>query len=331
MMAKPLLVSADPGSSDKGWAIASCLHGESDSAQLRNFTIPELAGIADELCNHAKTGRVLLSVDAPVRAFGGLQAPVSLDPPGSSTSPRDWPFDVNPFSQRPCEHALTSRPQSAVNALAHQELVAAIGALCGWDGDPGHRSNRAFDKRHVGVSVLGYQGAPHAPVVRAFLSHLETRAAAVAGVELSFETEPAITTPGITVLETHPAVALAFYALDVRHGLPKDIPKYKPVRGNVAAFGALAGAVMRTLRATHSIAALEAPVTDNELDALVGMLNLLDFASGTGDVFGTTESGYFLVARRGDGASWRELWQQAAAAVDFRVATSGPCIGSQSP
>lgn len=68
------------------------------------------------------------------------------------------------------------------------------------------------------------------------------------------------------------------------------------------------------LHATLKVSLPEELSSDDELDAVVGLINLLDLASGHGDIFGTFEHGYFLVPARHSRPSWRELWKRAAEA-----------------
>ena len=81
-----------------------------------------------------------------------------------------------------------------------------------------------------------------------------------------------------------------------------------------ASFRQLSSAVKGMLRTRYSINLLEAPETDDELDALVGLMSLLDFGSGAGDFFGTSSTGYLLVPAPAGQPGWRELWRAAAAA-----------------
>lgn len=257
----------------------------------------------------AERNHVLLSLDAPLRAFGGVQAPDSFAPTGAVPGARAWPFNVNAFSQRPCEKALSSKPPTTAS-LPASELRTALADL-GFLG--GHA--QAFVDLHPGVSVLGYMGAPHAPVVRAFLDALVSKAASL-GLRIGSDPASHYEDAGvITVLESHPAVSLGFYASAGIAGFPRTIAKYKPWRQHEEAFHSLVDAVTRHIDAAHK-ASLETPIGDDDgLDAVVGLMNLLDLTGGTGDMFGTAEEGYFLVPRVTRSRSFLEIWQIARARV----------------
>jgi hypothetical protein len=62
---------------------------------------------------------------------------------------------------------------------------------------------------------------------------------------------------------------------------------------------------------------------DDELDSFVGLLNVVELATGRGTWFGTDEHGYFLVPRQDPDSTDRshdfgEVWERAL------VATSAP-------
>ena len=165
------LYSVDPGSSDKGWTVAVCTAEPQPSVRLRRMPIADLPSLVDELLRVAQRSHVAVALDAPLRAFGGVQAPSCFSPVGAIPGAAAWPFNVNPFAQRPCEKALCSRPPATAQ-LAASELRSALDDLCGDD------SGLTLSARHPGVSVLGYMSAPHAPVVRAFLEALANAAEA---------------------------------------------------------------------------------------------------------------------------------------------------------
>jgi len=289
------LFSADPGSSKKGWAVADCTFGDGPDVRTRRIDISHLGTVVAEVCSAAQESHVLLSLDAPVRVFGGLQAPSSFEPAGAAQCGRAWPFNVNPFSQRPCEHALSSKPTVVNSSLVAPELARAVAELCGWDAEFRKSGNRSFADFHEGVSVLGYMGAPHAPVVRTFLDAM-AREATSAGVRIGYYPAPELREVGcITVLETHPAVALGFYAAQGAEGFPPPIPHYKPVPKYRNGLAALVPPVKEQFRVHHKVTRLQPIDTDDLLDALVGLLNLLDQANGVGDLFGTVGDGYFLL------------------------------------
>lgn len=303
------LYGVDPGSSAKGWAVAACMVSPRPQVRLRQVAIADLTTLIGELCALAERNHVLLSLDAPLRAFGGVQAPDSFAPTGAVPGARAWPFNVNAFSQRPCEKALSSKPPPAV-LLPAAELRDALASLCGQEG-----GGPPFVTLHPGVSVLGYMGAPHAPVVRTFLDALASSASALGlriGSDPVFRQQDAGT---ITVLESHPAVSLGFYASAGIAGFPRSIEKYKPLRQHEVVSEQLVEAVTRHIDSAHH-ADLEKPIrNDDELDAVVGLMNLLDLAGGTGDMFGTAEEGYFLVPRVARERSFLEIWETARAKV----------------
>ncbi len=303
------LYGVDPGSSDKGWAVASCAASPRPLVRLRQMLIADLTTLVDELCAAAEHNHVLLSLDAPLRAFGGVQVPESFAPPGAVTGARAWPFNVNPFVTRPCEKALGSKPPNTAPFPA-AELRTALIELCDSGDDC-----PAFVTLHPGVSVLGYMGAPHAPVVRTFLDALADSAVETG---LRIGSDPALREHDagtINVLESHPAVSLGFYASAGIAGFPRAIEKYKPWRQHREVFDALAEAVTRHIGAAHA-ADLERPIaTDDCLDAVVGLMNLLDISGGTGDLFGTSEEGYFLVPRVTQSRSFLEIWETTRAKV----------------
>jgi hypothetical protein len=174
---QPLIVSADPGSS-KDWAVCSYQRlSASGKCDLKRYPIEGLSKLIDELFAHAEKGQVLLGLDAPVKAFGGVQRPVKFKADGHQIAKlkKYWPFNVNPYSTRPCEKALSSKPEN--KGLACTDLIRAIAETFGWE-EPLHQNhnNESLTSRHQGISVLGYQRAPHGPVVGTFLAELEKRA-----------------------------------------------------------------------------------------------------------------------------------------------------------
>jgi len=303
------LFGVDPGSSDKGWAVAVCTATARPHVRLQQMPIADLGVLVDELCVAAESNHVLLSLDAPLRAFGGVQAPESFAPQGAVSGTRAWPFNVNAFAQRPCEKALGSKPPDTPS-LPAAELRTALAKLCrSGDDCP------AFVTRHPGVSVLGYMGAPHAPVIRTFLDALVRRADECG---LRIASDPAFRQQDagvITVFESHPAVSLGFYASAGVAGFPRTVNKYKPWSQNHEAFDALAEAVGSHLLSVHA-ADLECSIaSDDDLDAVVGLMNLLDLAGGTGDLFGTAEEGYFLVPRVTRTRSFLDIWRSVRTQV----------------
>ena len=310
------LFSADPGSSAKGWAVADCSFEDGPHVRMRQLSGLGLKTLVDDVCAAAQEHHVLLALDAPLRAFGGMQAPSSFESAGAAKGGRAWPFDVNPFSQRPCEHALSSKPTVVNDSLVARELAMAVGQLCGWDAECRMPGNLSFTSLHDGVSVMGYMSAPHAPTVRTFLEALE-REAVSSDVAVGYDLEPGQRDVGcVSVHESHPAVALAFYAAQGADGFQPPILKYKPLPQHGTAFLLLAAAVATHLKTCHGVVLEESIRTDDELDALVGLLGLVEQAAGTGDFFGTARDGRFLVPRRKGARTYGQIWEDAAAALE---------------
>ena len=142
------LFSADPGSSTKGWAVADCSFEDGPHVRMRQLSGLGLKTLVDDVCAAAQEHHVLLALDAPLRAFGGMQAPSSFESAGAAKGGRAWPFDVNPFSQRPCEHALSSKPTVVNDSLVARELAMAVGQLCGWDAECRMPGNLSFTSLH---------------------------------------------------------------------------------------------------------------------------------------------------------------------------------------
>lgn len=325
---QPLIVSADPGSR-KDWAVCSYqrLSGSSN-CDLKRYPIAGLSKLIDELFAHAEKGHVLLGLDAPIKAFGGVQRPAKFKPDGHQIAglKKYWPFNVNPYSTRPCEKALSSKPEN--NGLDGSELVTAIAETFGWD-DPldDNKKYTSLTLRHKGISVLGYQGAPHGPVVGTFLAEVEKRASG-SSLEVSYDPEacyfyadnkewPARV---ITVVETHPAVSAGFYA---HYGTGENdpffsqpIPRYKGQSKKGGSkevkdgFEEVKKATMGLLE-SKKIELSREPCDDDDVDALLGLANLVELSEGKADLFGTVEDGYFLIPSNESGPCFRQLWKDA--------------------
>jgi len=308
--AGPHLLSADPGSSDKGWTVAEHPFESPIRARIVRYDIDRLGELIDLVSDKAQDRHVLLALDVPLKAFGGVQFPEDFDPPGHSDGNRYWPFNVNPFSFRPCEKALSSKPRVMNRNLSAPDLATAIGALCNWAPECNAGGNACFTGIHEGLSVLGYQGAPHAPVVATFLRALKERADRD-GFQIRYETPIEGGKAGsVTVLESHPALTLALLCTYGVAGFPETLPKYKPDVDTD-----LADALEVHVRNEHGVE-LGAEIQDDDaLDAFAGLLNLLDLVKGTCDVFGTERDGYFLIPARSRRPIFRDLWSQAAAAL----------------
>lgn len=319
------LYGIDPGSS-KPWAVYSAtrLSGTTGVTPC-NWDAPpirDLGKLVDEIASHSASGSpVVLSIDAPLSRVD------EFHPSGFGAGGRAYPFNVSPFSTRPCEKALVTRPQVVKRSLACRQLVDMIAALCGWEGEYKDKANLPFTKRHDGISVLGYMRAPHGPVVSLFVRLLQQCS------EVSFSPSEAQTpVPGkVYVLESHPAVSLGVWAEDRRLGTVRKVPKYKTEaeedesadQSSGAGEGSMVVSGVRLLRepvvglarAEHG---LEAPLPENDdqLDGLVGLLNVVDLAAGRGDWFGTEQTGYFLIPRfgrypEGSPATMGEAWEKA--------------------
>lgn len=308
------LVSIDPGSS-KNLAIASYCLGASPNIDICSHSPDELDKWLESLCNMATKHHVLLSLDAPLRVFGGIQAPDTFSPPGANSSAGEWPFDVNPFSQRACEHALCSKSPRNRKNIRFRDLAIAIDELCSRPGN--NEPNPSFVRLHPGVSVLGYMSAPHAPIVRLILDTLEKTAASMKiGSEMlriNYDYRRIDDRPGtITILETHPAVALGFYARSEPDIFPTSIQKYKGRGENSTVLESLNTATLAYARRMYEAVPSKEINSDDELDALVGLLNLLDLTNGNGDIFGTFEDGYFLIPRqKWMDSTFEELWKNS--------------------
>jgi hypothetical protein len=322
----------DPGSG-KPWAVFRACRPISGGAlaggDYTSVPIRKLDELIDEIAGWAAArSSVLVSIDAPVNCID------LFDAPGLDTAGRHYPFNANPFTTRPCEKALATKPGVVNRSLIHRQLVDMIAALCGWHDEYKAKTNLSFVKRHEGVSVLGYMRAPHGPVVSLFVRRLRARHA-----DVCFSPrEAASPSPGrVYVLESHPAVSLGFWAEDGRLAPLTAIPKYKEEKleqepADAEATGGeetastvegglrqLRGPVVSLAGSGHSLT-VRPPKTDDELDALVGLLNLLDLAGNKGDWFGCERLGYFLVPRFGrypkdcpDTIS--EAWEQAFATL----------------
>jgi hypothetical protein len=101
---------------------------------------------------------------------------------------------------------------------------------------------------------------------------------------------------------------MGFYAAWEDSPFPAEVLKYKGTRSAPAS---LVHAVGEVALAAHQAKLNGEIKTHDELDAIVGLLNLLDFAKSQGDLFGTPEDGYFLVPGRSEPPSFRNLWAAA--------------------
>lgn len=308
------LYGIDPGSS-KSWV--SCrvacrgLPVSSDDVVFEDTPIATLESFISRLITEAKAGNVLLAVDAPICM------PLSFNFPGASLKGSYWPLNLNPFSVRSCEKSLNSTPSVMNSSLQVPELAQLVAKLCGWGGEYRDSSNQSFTTIHPGLSVLGYQGAPHGPVVRLFRDRLE-RQAVSSGVTVSYSpAEASDPQPQhIYVLESHPAVTMAVWISQRQLGETLSLAKYK---GDSSAetkqgFRSVRAGVVDLFR--RQFVSIECEVsTDDELDALVGLANCIDLQRGNCDWWGTEDAGYFLIPKVSEGAgesSVRQAWDEAS-------------------
>lgn len=313
-----VLYGIDPGSS-KSWA-SYRLTVQKSSLSSGNPTfndepISSLDALISRIVCDAKDHAVLLAIDAPICM------PQSFSRPGATLKGAYWPFDLNPFATRPCEKSLGSKPGVMNSSLHFPEIAEAVGKLCGWEGEYRNPSNQSLTTIHPGLSVLGYQSAPHGPIVQLFRGRL-AESAANAGILVSYSPNSAIRpcTRCIYVLESHPAVTMAIWIAQKRLGSIGTLQKYKG-DSSVATkngFQAARGGVVDLFR--DEFASMDSPVSsDDELDALVGLANLVDLIRGKCDWWGTEDTGYFLIPKIADSLgsrTVREAWDNANKSVE---------------
>jgi hypothetical protein len=269
-----------------------------------------------------------MAIDVPI------VTPHEFMPEYIGSQSRQYPFNVEPFTMRPCECALRSHPRVIDRSLAHADLTAKIGKLCGWVQPFNTRSNTPFQKLASceGVSVMIFSEAPHQPLMRVFSKVLADHAGAVA-ISTAPVTRDALASSHLYVLESHPAVSMGFWRADGCFGNNvSKIPRYKgTLKGTEykdmpadrkseiihANLIGLADNVTNLAKKAHGIALEDAITNDDRLDAFVGLVNLLDLLAGRGDWFGTAASGYFLVPqlRLLNAGLFSKAWEQAEVAV----------------
>jgi len=314
----PVVVGADPGSSDKGWATWQGEARTDAELRFRLYAPERLDELVAFVVDRAVGAPVLLSLDAPICVPGGLLAPSGFTPPpGVEKASRAWPFDVNPFSQRPCEKALSSVPKLVDRSLSHTMLCSEVSKLASWTSP--FKANQAFADRHPGLSVLGYMSAPHAPIVRTFLARLRS-AAETNDIDIDFNPVRAANPRERTiyVLESHPALTLAIWCVRGMPGFPSVLPKYKGGAERRVVARELSVLVSRLLVDRYDVTFATMPDSDDALDALVGASNVLDLARGRAEIFGTEKIGYFLVPAETIAGPLTSAWQQS-----FRAMTEG--------
>jgi hypothetical protein len=122
----------------------------------------------------------------------------------------------------------------------------------------------------------------------------------------------------VYLLESHPAVAMAVLASSGRLGEIRQIREYKgadaPQLDIKAHFSLLRDEIVRYATAMlgqHDLS----PNDDDDLDALVGFLNVVELLKGEGDWFGCVDYGYFLIPKVFEFNIW-ERWEAALGAFD---------------
>lgn len=306
-----ILYGIDPGSS-KPWAVYRMEYDASSTKpaqpQFQAVPIVQLDELIENILRDASDAAVLITIDAPICM------PTQFTQPGSKLGGAAWPFDVSPFSTRPCEKSLSSRPTVVNRNLRFPKIASIVGCMAGWTEDYCDKSNQSMTTHHSGLSVLGYQGAPHGPVVRLFRDQLG-RAASCRNVEVSYSPKSAARPDPHTVyvLESHPAVTMAVWIFQQKLGSLTSLPHYKGGRTSDMMYGfeQLSSAVTKLLSA--KLAGSLSPVkSDDELDALVGLTNCVDLIRDNADWWGTENSGYFLIPRIETelGFGVRDAWDQ---------------------
>lgn len=328
------LYGIDPGSG-KAWAVYhACIDLEAgkltEQPTFAQWERTSLDGHIRELLNKTGEGSTtsVLAIDVPV------VTPHEFLPAYIGCDSKQYPFNVEPFTMRPCECALRSHPTVIDRSLAHLDLTSMIGKLCGWGQPFKQSSNTPFHKLASceGISVMIFSEAPHQPLMRVFAETLASSAG-----EITISTTPttagSLSSSHIYVLESHPAVSMGFWRMDGRFcdTLPK-IPRYKGtlkgeeyedmtadeksemLRANLIE---LADNVVTLAVAAHGLDSPEPITNDDRLDAFVGLVNLLDLVAGHGDWFGTAASGYFLVPKLKllEGKLFSEAWEKAEVIV----------------
>lgn len=222
------LYGIDPGSS-KPWAGYCCSFDLCKSQLIgtpafRSWSRHQLVGLVDEMKSKVNDESVVLvSLDVPI------SMPISFAPDYFSSSSRQYPFNVEPFTIRPCEASLRSRPSIIDENLEHIELIGAIGQLCGWVRPFRGRMNTPFQSMESceGISVMIYSEAPHQPITRVFLEHA-ARAISDESLIISPSKKETLKPSRIYVMESHPAVSMGFWAIDGALGENfLSMPRYK--------------------------------------------------------------------------------------------------------
>lgn len=290
------------------------------------YQLNDLLREIDEETNEVSV--TLVSLDVP------LSMPSDLIPDYISEKSFWYPFDVEPFTTRPCEAALRKRPQIIDKNLQCFELVSAIGRLCDWSNPFNSKGNIPFQNMTAceGISVMIYSEAPHQPITRVFLAEALKRLGHDRLVQRPVgpdEWKPS----NIYIMESHPAVSMGFWAIDGAFDDDlKAIERYKgKLNGkryegmDTAAknsllkkqFGELVKGIDSLASRLYDIHFDSNQSCDDRLDSFIGLLNLLDLVNGKGDWFGTAESGYFLTPQLTllEGQRFSDLWAAAEASL----------------
>lgn len=311
------VLGIDPGS--EKWAVAELLlqrdgdrwvrtsgrgllgeaSGRPAYASVRDL-FPRLIRFAEQV--EAGAG-VLMTLDCPLRfpqSFGHWLV-------ARKYQPRHFPFDVNPFATRPCDRLLGARPKRQ-SQLACPKLSEYAGSLM-----PDPLGVNHGPRRHEGCNVLGFSGVTHWAVVRAVLGDISRSG-------LAINSNPDAVTPWLgrmTALESHPAVTMALLCQNGRLDGVDNLKPYKDGTQKEARqtlWTAISSYMLDRwphLLFRNDFAQVATCPTDDELDALVGLLNALDVLHAQADWIGDDEDGYIVVPRLTEHQSWREHYADA--------------------
>lgn len=321
------LYGIDPGSS-KPWVgyCASMLLDKknfTDKPHRNSWELHQLGQLVEDIktkCGNESA--VLISLDVPI------VKPDSFRPSFTGAGSDRYPFDVSPFTTRPCEAALRKKPAIVNRNLRHHLLIEGIAKLCKWKPEWKSPGNLPFIglPQCEGVSVKIFSEAPHQTITSIFLQSLR-EAMGAARMILHPPALSEIQSSRVYVLESHPAVSLGFWVIDDAFGTAlQSLPRYKGnqesesegtenPRNDATVTDSLAkiiAAVCNLSEERYDLKLNELPCNDDELDAFVGFLNLMDIIKEKGDWFGTIETGYFLTPRLSllNGECFSELWRE---------------------
>lgn len=339
------LYGIDPGSG-KAWAVFHCCfdldsHQVIQGPSFHRWERGSLENSIRRLLEQAEddSTTVLLAIDVPIIT------PHEFEPSYVSSNSRHYPFNVEPFTIRPCECALRSRPSVIDASLATLPLTELIGALCNWVRPFKSSSNTPFQRMASceGVSVMIFSEAPHQPLMRVFHDALIAHKPDSVTISKTPLNPSSLESSHLYLLESHPAVSMGFWLMDgCFDEALTNVPRYKgslkgedyedmtadekseTIQTNLTD---LAENVAALAQESHGIDAANSISNDDRLDAFVGLMNLLDLVGGRGDWFGTAASGYFLVPRLAklEGKCFSDAWQRAE---DIVRETSGRTFAS---